>query len=1106
MHVVFRESHGLEETDTPTDLRQDRADLVVLSFSDSDLGAFAEGWRRGGGRTGKLPSLRLANLTALRHPLSVDTYVENTLSAAKGILIRLIGGIPYWDYGIQQVVSLARRKGIAVAVLPADGRVDPRLDAVSTLPISTLRRLAQYCDTGGAVAAQAALAQMALAAGFYAAPVRGAKTIPAVGVWTPEHGVCCPLIDMPSDAPDNGTSAAHRVLLVFYRSYLVAADLAPIHALVDALRAQGCHVRAVFAPSLKAPDVAGWLARHVRGYAPHAIVNATAFSGKGADGTSPLDAGEVPVFQVALSTATRAAWEGSERGLSPADLAMHVVLPEVDGRLMAGVVSFKEPEPRDSDLQFSRFVHSADAERIAAVAARLRGWLDLAARPVAARRVALVLSTYPGKNWNMGHAVGLDAPASARAILSDLAGAGYAVPADIPDLETRLLARSMSLPLADYRRQLAVLPEALQRDLHKAWGAPEEDAAVRGDAFHIAALECGTALIALQPERGTPAQRDDEYHDLSRIPRHAYVAFYLWLQNRVDALVHIGAHGTLEWLPGKSVALSGTCWPEVLTGALPVIYPFIVNDPGEAAQAKRRIGAVTLGHVPPALRASSTPDRLARLEALLDEFSNADGLDPKRRARLQADIRAEAQALGVEDDLGLARASSTAEAITRIDRFVCDIKESQFGDGLHIWGRAPQEAGAFDAAPSARAEAAALLAALDGRRIAAGPAGSPYRGRQDVLPTGRNLFTTDPRAVPTRAAYAQGVKLAEELVRRHLQEHGDWPRGLIVDLWGSATMRTAGEEFAMALHLLGVRPVWDTGSERVSGLEVIPIAELDRPRLDVTLRVSGLFRDVFPTLSTLFAQATRVLAARDESPDWNPYAHTAPAARVYGPAPGSFGLGMGAALGSFTPEARRAAGQAWLDASAWALDGDSAQQDMDGLKARVAQADSFVHAQDLPETDLLLASDYVAHEAGFAAAQAITGGRATLYHLDATNPDAPRARLLPEEIARVVHARAANPRWIAGMRAHGFRGAAEIATTLAHMAEFAHLAGVVGPHLFDAYYEATLGDPDTRAFLQQANAEACTAMQDTFRALQEAGLWQSRRNSILAELNQGASA
>ncbi|MCX7567118.1 cobaltochelatase subunit CobN [Sulfitobacter sp. F26169L] len=1101
MHVVFRESHGLEETETPFDVGQTPADLVVLSLSDSDLGAFAEAWHRGGGTDGRLPSLRLANIVALKHPLSVDTYVEQTLSGAKGILVRLIGGVPYWPYGLQQIYALARDNGIALAVLPADGRVDARLDALSTVPKSTLRRLAHLCDTGGIVAAQAALAQMALAAGLYAGPVRGVKSLPSVGAWTPEDGACCPLVSVGSDAALAGKP---RILIVFYRSYLVAADLAPITALFEAFRARGYDVSSVFAPSLKSRDAAGWLRRQVAHLAPAAIVNATAFSGKGADGTSPLDAGGVPVFQVALATSTRKAWAGAERGLSPADLAMHVVLPEVDGRIMGGVASFKDPSKRDPDLQYSRFAHRVDADRIEAIADRVQGWTRLAALPVAQRRVALVMSTYPGKDWNMGHAVGLDAPQSAEAILSDLDTAGYDVAIDDIALQDALLARSTAWPIEEYKLALAQLPEELRETLAEVWGAPEDDPDARDGMFHFAAILRGKVWIALQPERATPQGREDSYHDLSRTPRHAYVAFYLWLQNETDALVHIGAHGTLEWLPGKSVALSDTCWPEVLTGAMPVIYPFIVNDPGEAAQAKRRIGAVTLGHIPPPMRASGTPDRLARLEALLDEFSNADGLDPRRRDRLQSDIRTEAQAQGLEDDLGLDRAGCSAEAITRIDSFVCDIKESQFGVGLHIWGRAHKGTVPFATTQSVRGEARALLDALDGRRIAAGPSGSPYRGRRDVLPTGRNLFTTDPRAVPTRAAYAQGVRLADELIRRHLQDEGDWPRGLIVDLWGSATMRTAGEEFAMALHLLGVRPVWDAGSERVSGIEVLPLAEMDRPRIDVTLRVSGLFRDVFPTLSALFGQAVRALAGRHEAADWNPYAGREDLARVYGPAPGQFGIGMGASLEEYSYAGREKAGLAWLNASAWALDGEQATKDAHGIRARVAKADSFVHPQDLPETDLLLASDYAAHEAGFAAAQKITGGKAALYHLDNTDPANPRARGLSEEIARVVRARAANSAWIDGMKQHGFRGAAEIAATLEHLAGFAHLAGVVPAHLFDLYHDATLGDPETDGFLQDANPQAHQAMQDRFAALLDAGLWHTRRNSVIAGLEMKA--
>ena len=1076
MHVTFRESHGLEETETPFDLGQSPADLVVLSFSDSDLGAFAAGWHRAGGR---LPSLRLANLVALRHPLSVDTYVEQTLAGAKGILIRLIGGESYWPYGLASVQDLCRRHGIALAVLPADGRPDARLDDLSTLPLGTLRRLATLCDAGGAVAAQAALAQLALAAGLYAPPVPGDKALPDCGWYDPARGVI--------PAPEG---AGPLIAVTFYRSYLAAADTHAVDALIIGARARGFRAFGLFAPSLKGPHAVP-VAQMLADAAPEAILNATAFSAKGEDGTTPLDGPGCPVWQVALSTARRKDWQIADRGLSPADLAMNVVLPEVDGRLFAGVISFKQPGRRDPDLQFSRFAHRADPDRVAAALDRVEARYRLGQTAATDRQLALVLSTYPGKDYNLADAVGLDALASCEAILQGLQAAGHAVEPG-SGLGRALETQTLAWPLADYRAALAQLPEPLRDDLHAAWGTPEDDPACQNSAFQFRALRRGAALVALQPERGEVQARDAEYHDLARTPRHGYVAFYLWLRTQgLHALIHIGAHGTLEWLPGKAVALSGTCWPEALTGALPVLYPFIVNDPGEAAQAKRRIGALTLGHMPPPMAASAVPQGLTRLEQLLDEYSTADGLDPARRDRLIAAVRAEAQAAGVEEDLGLGPDASPAEAITRIDRFVCDIKESQYGDGLHIYGQAP-------------GEMAGLLAAISARHVPPGPSGSPYRGRHDVLPTGRNLYAVDPRAVPTRAAFAQGVKLAEELIRRHLQDQGDYPRSLVLDLWGSATMRTAGEEFAMALHLAGLAPRWDDGSERVSGFEITPLALLRRPRIDVTLRVSGLFRDVFPGLAQLFEAAAGALALREESAEDNPYQARSP--RVFGPKPGLYGMAMTGALEDYSPEGRAAAGEAWLKASEWAIDAQGASHPARAaLEERVRAADGFAHVQDLAETDLLLAADYAAHEGGFAAAVAHLGGDApALYHLDATRPDAPRARLLNEEIARVIRARAANPDWASGMMRHGFRGGAEIAATLDHLAAFAHLTRAVPAHLIDLYHEATLGRDDLVAFLAAENPQALAALQARFRALMEAGLWVTRRNSIAAMMEAGA--
>jgi cobaltochelatase CobN len=1102
MHILLRERHGLEETAAAEDLGQAAADLVVLSFSDSDLGAFATAWRSG---RETLPSLRLANLRRLAHPLSVDLYIQKTLSGARGILIRLLGGVEYWRYGVEQVSALAAAKGIALAIVPGDGRPDPRLDAASNLPASTLRRLKTLCDGGGPDTARAALAQLALAAGLPCVPPVHRAALPRHGFYVPGSGVVEP------DDLDLTSDGAPIVLVVFYRAFLAASDTDPVDRLIGQLARRGTRPIGLFAASLKDPDSDGWLRHWITTIAPDLIINATAFSARGdGDAGSPLDVIDAPVLQVALAGSTREVWTESDRGLSPSDLTIHVVLPELDGRVFAGVASFKKVEAADPELGYARTVHAGDDGRIAAIVARARAWIALRRTAHADKRPAIVLSAYPGRDDQMAHAVGLDAPESSVEVLNALRERGYGIanaPADGAALIDRLKAETVRWPLEKYRSLLAGLDPALVADLEAQWGAAESDPAFdRGD-FVFRAVHCGQALVALQPDRGQRADRIAEYHDPRRSPRHGYVAFYQWLLHvaKCDALIHMGAHGTLEWLPGKSVALSSACWPDALLGAMPVIYPFIVNNPGEAAAAKRRLGAVTIGHITPPISAGNLPPGLHAIERLLDEYSVAEGLDPRRRERLARAIIEAARESGLDRDSGLTDAMTPREALVRLDSFVCDVKNTLVADGLHVFGRVPLQPGGdqteipFEAC--AAGERAALIAALDGKHVAPGPAGSPWRGRRDVLPTGRNLFTVDCRAVPSRSAAEQGERLADALLTRHLQDHGDYPRHVMLDLWGSATMRTAGEEFAMALHLMGIVPVWDTTSERVAGFDVIALAVLGRPRIDVTLRISGLFRDVFSTLPVMFEQAAAALAARDEPDAENPYRATA-LARVFGPAPGEYGVGVVEAVTEFTPATAEDAGEAWLAGSAFAYggarDGIAARP---ALEARTAATDAFVHAQDLPETDLLAAPDYAAHEAGFAAAARKLGGAApTLYHADSATPDAPRMRTLAEEIARVVRGRAANPRWLAGQMRHGFRGAAEIASTLDQMALFAHLAGAVESHHFDLYYDATLGDDAVRRFIEGANPEAAAMMRRRFQQLLDAGHWVTRRNSAIERI------
>lgn len=1097
MHLLSATPGTISDGEEAIDLDQPPGDIVILTVADSDLACFAAAAAR---LPDDAPTVRLANLLQLKHPYSVDLYVEKVIAKARFVCVILLGGKSYWPYGVDEIAQVARERGIAFAAI-ADGREgDPALDRASTVPAVMREQLRDYLRQGGTANALSFLRCAARLTGADAGEPDHPLPIADAGLYLPGH-------DRPGVAELRATWIEGRpvALLIFYRALVVAGTLSAVDAMVAALQARGFNVAAVHVRALREPFVRDWLGGLLADIAPDIIVNATSFAASSSSEPRVpgiLEQADCPILQTAFAGVEEGSWRGSARGLGPRDLAMNVALPEVDGRLFTRAVAFKAAERFDARTHCGIVVPRVAPDRVAFVADLARNWAALRRTAPAQRRVALVLANYPNRDGRIGNGVGLDTPASAAAILCRLGEAGYAIgdaPRDGAAL-MRLMTGSVtndrasidrlgevSLSLDVYRAALTALPASARDAMVDRWGTPEADPFVRDGAFRLAVHRFGHVAIAVQPARGYNIDPKSSYHDPALPPPHAYFAFHVWLEQDfgAQALVHVGKHGNLEWLPGKAVSLSADCFPEICAGPVPQLYPFIVNDPGEAAQAKRRLGAVTIGHVPPALVQAGTGAGLGRLEALLDEYANADGLDPARRDRLRALIAEEAESVGLGETLGLAGAE---DPLVRIDAFVCDVKDSQFGEGLHVFGRGEQGA----------AERAGLLAGLNGQRVAAGPSGSPYRGRADVLPTGRNLYAIDPRAVPSRAAQAQGVKLAEELLRRHMQEEGDYLRTLIVDLWGSATMRTAGEEFAMALHLIGVEPVWDHRSERVTGFEVMPLMRFDRPRVDVTLRVSGLFRDAFPHLVALFGQAVRALGQRDEAPDWNPFVGQA-TPRVYGPAPGRYGVGLDPNAG-YDEAARIEAGQSWLAASATALD-DGDRRDADGIAARVAGAQAFVHLHDLPESDLLLAADYAAHQAGFAAARAaLEEGAASLYHLDTRDPAHPNARTLAEEIARTVHARVANPRWVEGMMRHGFRGAAEIAATLDHLGSFAHLADAVPAALIDLYWDATLAQDAVRDFMAQANPAALAAMEARFAALHAAGLWRTRRNSVLAML------
>ncbi len=1240
MHLLSATAAGGSDVEEAVDLDQTPGDILVLSAADTELGCLA---RARAACATPLPGLRLANLLKLSHPYSVDLYVEKTVRRSRLVVLRLLGGRSYWSYGLEQIVAACREEGIPLAVLPGDDKPDPELARLTTMDPAAAARVWAYLIHGGIANAEHCLRYLASLLGREI-DWREPRPLPAAAPWFPDL-----------EAPE-AELLSHRlppdrpvVPLLFYRALFASGDLAPIEALVAALEARDLAPLPIYVTSLKDPHalrtVEALLARHP----PAAILNATAFA-TGTPGTSeggPLARFGVPVSQLVFAGRDRASWRADPQGLGPRDLAMQVALPEVDGRILTRAVAFKELEEIDPATQCPLLRYRPLADRIDFTADLAAAWIRLARTAPGERRIALLLANYPSRDGRIANGVGLDTPESCVAVLRALAEAGHAVesiPADGGALMERLLAgptnrpdrlrraaSGVRLPLAAYRRWFESLPEAVRERITARWGPPEADPHLAEDAFALALLPLGNIVLGIQPARGYHLDPAASYHSPDLPPPHGYLAFYLWLREiwNCHAVIHLGKHGNLEWLPGKALALSESCLPETALGPVPHLYPFIVNDPGEGSQAKRRAAAVILDHLTPPLTRAETYGPLRELERLVDEYWEASQLDPRRTAPLAEEILAAGRRLGLDRDLGLEDEADTEVWLQTLDNHLCALKELQIRDGLHVFGRSPKGPqridtlvaiariprgdgrgpnasilralatdlglGEFDPldcrpadpwqgprpailaglledpwrsagdaverlerlaralvageiAPAAdwrhtrpvldwlrrtlapaldgsgRAEMEGLLRGLSGGFVPPGPSGAPTRGRPEVLPTGRNFYAVDTRAVPTPTAFALGWKAAEEVVAWYLQNHGRWPERLVMSAWGTANMRTGGDDIAQALALLGCRPVWEPASQRVTGVEVLPAEVLGRPRVDVTLRVSGFFRDAFPAQMELFDDAVRAVAARDEPPEVNPLAAAVagrrarleaegiPAERaqrlaslrLFGSMPGAYGAGLQALIDEGGWQRRGDLAEAFLAWSGFAygrgLEGEEAGG---ALRERLGAVDLVLHNQDNREHDILDSDDYYQFIGGLVAAAAELSGREPeVLFGDHSRPETPRVRRLKEEIGRVVRGRAANPKWIRGVMRHGYKGAFEMAATLDYLFAFAATTRLVEDHHFDALFEAYLQDPEVRGFLAENNPEALREMADRFAEALERGLWHPHGNRVAAVLDE----
>ncbi len=1242
MHLLSTRPGGHVEDDGLGVVRveQTPGDIVVLTVADTTLSLLAE---VASSLPEDFPRVRLANLMWLRQPASTDLYMDDVLRHAKAIVIEHLGSPSDWAYIVDQVCESAQARGQWLVMVSGECVEDAQLLMRSTATKDDCTHLWRCLREGGRDNAQNFFQLIAHAAfGRGERPV-SAAVLPAAMPYAP----AVPLVPWRTGAP--------VALLVFYKAHLQAGNTVAFDAMLAALADEGLDTLAVALDSLKNPESMALLQSLAQEYKVDIVLNATSFAvgamdgnDSGADVLPVLLAGDAPVLQLITAGCSQAQWQDDPHGLTPRDLAMQIVLPEVDGRIGTRPISFKGLAWRCERAEIDVVRYQPEPERIAYVAQLARRWCTLRSKPNANKRVALVLANYPNDDARLANGVGLDTPASTVVILQALQVAGYAT-GDVPQHGDALMAdlvrgitnnldanddrpAGQSLAMADYLLDFLALPPESQTAINTLWGLPEQDPLVRAGRFMVSGQRYGNVFVGNQPARGRDLDLVATYHDADLVPTHNYLAFYFWLRRAyaVDAVVHVGKHGNLEWLPGKSVALGAACWPDAILGPLPHLYPFIVNDPGEGAQAKRRTQAVIIDHLMPAMTRAETYGPLQQLEGRMDEYYEALSLDPRRAKLLRAGILEQVLTDGLHAELGFTQPTDDAQRealLQRLDAYLCEIKESQIRDGLHTFGQSPTGrqrvdtlvalarypggAGAaqgsltvalakdlglkdFDAlspdwaapctgerpqilqdlsadpwrhaghtrerlellatklvtdcleqnaipvcpelvegwphtaqvlerlhttlAPRLDAcgpnEIGQLLRGLDGRFIPPGPSGAPSRGRPDVLPTGRNFYSVDTRAVPTQTAYAMGAKGADRVVERHLQDHGSYPTAMGLSVWGTSTMRTGGEDVAQAFSLLGVRPKWAAGSNRVVDVEVMPMSVLGRPRVDVTLRVSGFFRDAFPNVIDLFDTAVRAvsaISADDEPDDVNPIrvrvlaeaaqaqasghsdadAERASTWRVFGPRPGGYGAGLQASIASGNWTERSELAESYLRAGAFAYG-----QDAHGIAApeafaqRIAGLDAVLHNQDNREHDILDSGDYYQFMGGMAAAvEHLSGTPAALYHGDFSVPGSPKIRALGEEVARVVRSRAVNPKWIAGIKRHGYKGAFEMAATVDFLLACVATTRVVGDHQNAQGAAAYMHDDDTRAFLQQHNPLALRSIGERLLEAMQRGMW-----------------
>jgi cobaltochelatase CobN len=1123
---------------------------------------------------------------------ATTTWAEDPVGDLDGVrcvLVRLLGGRRAWQEGFDRLRAECRGRHIPLLAFSGESVPDAELTALSSVPSGTVTAAFGYLVHGGPTNFEHLLrfvADTVLLEGWGFDPPRPVA----------EHGLW--------RAPDPA-GAGPVIGVVFYRAHLVAGNTQFVDDLCAAIEAGGGRPLALWCYSLR-DEACRPIVAALREHGADALVTTVLAAGgaSGGAGTPGAVGGldgegwdvaqlaglDIPIIQAPSSGRSRDDWAGSDAGLGPYDVTSGVAIPELDGRIIAPVFAFNEVVDDGDGLGTQVRAYRTVPDRTARVAGLALRHARLRRRPAGQRRVAVVLSAYPTRRSRLGNAVGLDTPASALVLLDALAAAGYrverrpesgdALMAELADgltYEEEMLSDAQlglaagRLDSARYCEWFETLPADARAELEGKWGpAPGRQRVHDGDLV-FSGVDLGHVLIAIQPPRGYGDDPVAVYHSPALPPTHHYLGFYRWLDEGwgADAIVHLGKHGTLEWLPGKAVGLSAGCWPDAALADVPFFYPFVVNDPGEGTQAKRRSHAVIIDHLLPPMTRADTYDDMARLEQLFDEYAGLQALDPSKLPALRERIWELLRHAAIDQDLGLANGDihhGFDEVILEVDGYLCTLKDAQIRGGLHTLGTAPAGETLVDLVlvitrlphgriPSLRAEAAThlgvdpddplaldaleetcrawivgaaergwrpapgasvtmvwvcewlvpnlllatdeidnLLAGLDGRFVPAGPSGALTRGCAHVLPTGRNFYSVDPKALPTELSWEVGQKLAAAVVARHVEEEGRCPETVGLVLWGTAAMRTQGDDVAEALALLGVRPVWEPQSRRVVGLEVIDLEELGRPRIDVTLRISGFFRDAFPGLVELLDDAVRLVAGlvhEDASANFVAQ-HGATDPRVFGPTPGGYGAGILTLLDSRNWRSDDDLAAVYVAWSGWSYGrGAYGVAATDAMRRRFAAVEVAVKNQDNREHDIFDSDDYLQEHGGMVATiRSLTGRDPKAWFGDSANPARPQVRSLAEEAARVVRTRVVNPKWIEAMRAHGYKGAFEMAATVDYLFGYDVTAHVAEQWMYERVTEAYVADPVIRKFFETSNPWALRSIAERLLEAADRGRWR----------------